>query len=169
MAELHRELTASATANVADKTVKLLRRMLTWAKVSPNPAAAGAVNFHGDAHRERFLSQDELSRLAKALDNAPNSTIADAVRFALLTGARKGNVCSARWADLHMDRGLWIIPRDQSKNGRPMTIVLAPVTSTRLTENAMSPMPPAQPPVICSALTTGTTTSSCQRAPNRRS
>jgi len=111
--------------NIADKTIKLLRRMFTFKKIKPNPAA-GAVKFHGDDQRDRFLTQDELTRLLVALGDTENQVIADVVRFALLTGARRGNVCAARWQDIHLDQALWIIPKDQSKNGRPMTIGLAP-------------------------------------------
>lgn len=125
VADLHRKLTTTKTANAADKAVKLLRRMLSWAKISPNPAS-GAVTFHGDAQCERFLTREEMGRLFNALDAAPNQTIADAIRFMLLTGARRGNVFSARWDQIHLDSGVWIIPRDQSKNGKPMTIALTP-------------------------------------------
>jgi len=111
--------------NVADKTIKLLRRMFSFKKIKPNPAA-GAVKFHGDDQRDRFLTQDELTRLLVALGTTENQTIADAIRFALLTGARRGNVCAARWQDIHLEQGIWIIPKDQSKNGRPMTIAIAP-------------------------------------------
>ncbi len=126
VADLHRTLTVKKGGNIADKTVKLLRRMLTWAKINPNPAAGGAVKFHGDDQRERFLTRDEVTRLIKALDDCDNQTIADAIRFALFTGARKGNVCGARWADVHLDQALWIVPKDQSKSGKSMTINLAP-------------------------------------------
>ena len=125
--DFHRALSLNPDKgpNVADKTVKLLGRMLAFVKVRPNPAA-GVVKFHGDEQRTRFLSQAELARLIAELDRCSNQTIADVLRFALLTGARRGNVCAARWSDVHTDRGLWIIPGDQSKNGEPMTIVLAP-------------------------------------------
>ncbi|MGN6506518.1 MAG: tyrosine-type recombinase/integrase [Tepidisphaeraceae bacterium] len=124
VAELHRILTTTKTPNVADKAVKLLRRMLTWHGVKPNPASQ-AVQFHGDARRERFLSTEEIGRLFAELDKAENETAADAIRFALLTGARKGNVCAARWGDMHLSNGVWIIPKDQSKNGKPVAVSLA--------------------------------------------
>ncbi len=122
----HIDLSAKKTGNVADKTIKLLRRMLTWAKVNPNPAGAGAVDFHGDNRRERYLSHDELTRLVTALDRCENQTIADAIRFGLFTGARRGNVQAASWADMHLGEGAWTIPADQSKNRKPMTISLPP-------------------------------------------
>ncbi len=124
--ELHNQLTNAKTENIADKTIKLLRRMLTFAEVSPNPAGARAVKFHGDVARDRFLSAGEIERLSAAMDECINQTVADALRFALLTGARRGNICGARWQDIHLGNGLWIIPRDQSKNKKPMPIALVP-------------------------------------------
>ena len=125
VAAFHATLTTTKTGNTADKTVKLLRRMLTYGKVNPNPASR-AVTFHGDAKCERFLTVDELARLTIALAAAENTTIADALRFCLLTGARRGNVSRARWADLHLAQAVWTIPSAESKNGRPMSIPLAP-------------------------------------------
>ena len=130
--DFHRELAAAKSPAIADKTLKLLRRMLTFAEIRPNPARAkskenpSGVAFVGDVKRTRFLSIEELARLAIALENAANTTIADALRFALMTGARKSNICRARWSDMHLGQSLWIIPASESKNGKPMPIVLAP-------------------------------------------
>lgn len=108
---------------MADKAVKLLRRMFSFAKIEPNPAS-GTVTFHGDKQRTRFLADDELARLLSALDTTPNQTIADAIRFALMTGARKRNICRARWADINLAKRHWMIPAKESKSRKDMTIPL---------------------------------------------
>lgn len=147
IAELHAEITAGElakgnTGNAADKAVKLLRRMFTFGKINPNPAAR-AVKFHGDKERQRFLSRDEVKKLLAEVEKAKYKKTADAIKFGMFTGARAGNVCSARWSDIHLDNGIWIIPKDQSKNGKPMTINLPPLAVKLLRERKAEAKPGA--------------------------
>ena len=104
--------------------MQLLRALLNFARVEPNPTKG--VRLYREHSRERYLSGEELRRLFLALDAAPNETIADAIRMALLTGARRNNVCTMEWAELDLDRGLWTIPAAKFKTGRPLVVPLMP-------------------------------------------
>lgn len=53
-----------------------------------------------------------------ALAIHPNERAANAVRFQLLTGARIGEVLSARWLDVDLARGVWIKPSHHTKQNR---------------------------------------------------
>jgi integrase len=46
--------------------------------------------------------------------------------FCLLTGARRGEVWSARWQDLDLDAGTWTKPADLTKQKRPHRLPLSP-------------------------------------------
>ena len=61
---------------------------------------------------------DELARLGEALDKHPNQKVANAIRLQLLTGARIGEVLTARWQDFDLDRGVWIKPSHHTKQKR---------------------------------------------------
>ena len=50
-----------------------------------------------EGKRHRYLTEAELGRLATALAEFPDVTVANAVRLALLTGARRGELLAAKW------------------------------------------------------------------------
>lgn len=74
--------------------------------------------------RDRFVRPDELPRLWKALQSEKNVMVRAAFFVGLLTGARRDEVLTAKWADLDLDQGLWTIPT--TKAGRPHLIPLPP-------------------------------------------
>ncbi|SDC26528.1 Phage integrase family protein [Massilia sp. PDC64] len=59
--------------------------------------------------RQRYLSGDELRSFLTALDEEPNRPLADALRFLLMTGARRTEVLSARWDAIDLDKGEWFL------------------------------------------------------------
>lgn len=62
------------------------------------------------------LSGEELTRLLDTLGNWPCRDTAAFIKFALLTGLRKGELCKLEWGDCDLDRGLLTL-RDP-KSGR---------------------------------------------------
>jgi len=57
-----------------------------------------------------------------ALDEEPNRSLADALRFLLMTGARRNEVLQARWNSIDLDKEQWYLPN--TKNGKRRFILL---------------------------------------------
>jgi integrase len=109
-----------ATPYQANRALALLSKMFELAAkwgFRPDNPVRGVEKFH-EEKRHRWLSSDELSRLSEALDRHPNQKAANAIRLQLLTGARIGEVLSARWQDFDLDRGVWIKPSHHTKQKR---------------------------------------------------
>ena len=104
----------------ANRVLSLLSRMFSLAiewKWRPDNPAKGVERYE-EQKRDRWLSDDELRRLCKVLDEHTNTRAANAVRLQLLTGARLGEVLSSRKEDFDLDRGVWTKPSHQTKQKR---------------------------------------------------
>lgn len=97
-------------------TSKMFSLAIKWGWRSDNPVKG--IERYREEGRERWLSDDELGRLLGALSTHPNQRAANAVRLQLLTGARIGEVLSARWSDVDLSRGVWIKPSHHTKQKR---------------------------------------------------
>lgn len=79
-----------------------------------------------EQNRERYLGADELPRLLDALDAEPNAMLADFFRLAIFTGARRGNLQTARWDEIDLATGVWTIPASKAKAKRTIPVPLGP-------------------------------------------
>lgn len=75
--------------------------------------------------RERVLSEEEIKTLTKTLPTALQEMGQRAVWIMLSTGCRIGEVTSARWENVDTDGGEWLIPADDSKNGKELKVSLS--------------------------------------------
>jgi len=98
----------------------IFNKAVEWKLISSNPAKH-IKPLEENNSREVFLSQAQVSRLLLALNDAPNNA-ANAIRLALFTGQRIGNVMSAKWEDLSED--FWLIPK--TKSGKRHRVPLSP-------------------------------------------
>jgi integrase len=116
---LHRKLTDSAGPYSANRVVAMCSKMFNlavrWEMRESNPARGIERNY--EAKRRRYLSAEELPRLVAALDAHGDQQAADIVRLLLFTGARKGEVLAARWADIDLGSGIWSKPAHTTKQG----------------------------------------------------
>jgi integrase len=132
--DLHRAL--AATPYEANRTAALLSKMLTlairWGWRSDNPVT-GIERYHED-RRERFLSPAELIRLGAALVDHPDKIGAAAIRFLLLTGARRGEALAATWDEFDLDRGSWTKPSSHTKQKKEHRVPLSPPVRQLLQE-----------------------------------
>ena len=110
-----------------NRLLALLSKMFSLAikwRMRPDNPCKGIDRFP-EQGRERFLSQQEIADLSDALAEHPNRTIAAAIRFLLLTGARKGEVISATWDQFDFERGLWDKPSAHTKTKRRHVVPLS--------------------------------------------
>lgn len=103
----------------------MYNRAIEWGLFDkPNPAAS--IKKFRLKSRERFLHSDELPHFFAAVAEEPSKDVRDFILLSLMTGARKSNVLAMRWADLSLDRAIWVVPGEVSKNGDPMSLPLMP-------------------------------------------
>ena len=90
--------------------------------------------------RDRTLTADELTALWIAIEKLPELPRAY-FRVVLLTGARRNEVRGMAWSELDLDAGLWRLPAERTKSGRPFELPLsAPVLETLRTLPRIGPM-----------------------------
>jgi integrase len=112
----------------AATAVRYLRPILRWASapgrayvtkdLTELTASATVVR------RERVLDRDELARLLPVLISTPNSYAA-AMRFILLTLARRQEVAGMPWREVDLERALWTLPAERAKSVRAHTVPLS--------------------------------------------
>jgi integrase len=73
--------------------------------------------------RSRVLSKEEIAALWRAAD-AVGSPAGPYVKMLLLTGQRRAEVAAMRWSEISKD-GIWTIPGERSKNGKPNEVPLS--------------------------------------------
>jgi integrase len=138
IADLHASL--KDTPYQANRALGLLHHMFVWAMaddsgewaVATNPAD-GCKKCH-EERRDRWLSEEELQRLADALEKYPRQCgqgalsekqrewlqtearrSMDALRLIMVTGCRKSEALTAQWADFDLVRGVWTKPSHRTK------------------------------------------------------
>jgi integrase len=94
-----------------------------WNVLRGNENPASSIPVPPDVERNRFLSQDETSRLATSIEADENKTAAKAIRLLLLTGARRNEVTHAKWAHVDWEKGTLLVPI--AKSGKPRIIILS--------------------------------------------
>jgi integrase len=75
--------------------------------------------------RDRALSLAELGVVWNAASQV-SATLGAIVRLLILTGARKAEIAELRWSEVDLEAGEIRLPGSRCKNGRPLTIPLAP-------------------------------------------
>jgi integrase len=127
--EIHDELTRAGAPVMSNRVVSTIRSMFSWAvrrddwaAIQHNPAAISVMN--EEHRRERYPQNGELARLVNVLHDRADL----AGRFyqlLLLTGARRGELESMRWADVDLDAGVWTKPRTATKQKRSHRLPLS--------------------------------------------
>lgn len=117
---LHRKITKRPAPYHANRTVAVLSKMFSlalrwgWRDHGAGNPAKG-IERNQEVKRHRYLSPEELQRLTKALAEHDDRQAANIIRLLLLTGARRGEVQAARWADINLTTGVWTKPGSTTK------------------------------------------------------
>ena len=94
-----------------------------WNVLRGNENPASGIPVPPDVQSNRFLSQDETSRLGASIEADENKTAAKAIRLLLLTGARRNEVTHAKWEYVDWEKGTLLVPI--AKSGKPRIITLS--------------------------------------------
>jgi integrase len=92
--------------------------------VTVNPVV-GVSKRKVEIPRDRTLTADELTAFWQAIEKLPELPRAY-FRVVLLTGTRRNEVGGMAWLELDLDAGLWRLPAERNKSGRPFEIPLSP-------------------------------------------
>jgi integrase len=132
---LHRKITKRAPTH-ANRVIAILSRIFTmavrWGLRADNPCKG--IERNPEGKRQRYASAAELARLSAALARLPDQGAANVVRLALLTGARRGELLAAKWADFDLDAGVWTKPGATTKQKTEHRIPLSDAVCQLLTE-----------------------------------
>ena len=120
--ELHHRLShAPSIANMVVRTLSLMYRLAEdWGLVPEGCNPCRSVVKYPQRKRERFLTDEEFTRLGQVLDDveteggASPATVA-AIRLLMLTGCRKSEILTLRWEHVALDAGELRLP--DSKTG----------------------------------------------------
>ena len=120
---------ARRTANVLLSLMRqMFRHGLGRSIVDTDPTLALSKKQAGGKETpvDRNLSFDEIAELsAKLAASDLHEKMRAAIWFLLATGARIGELLKARWTDINEREKTWMIPAENSKNGRPHLIHLS--------------------------------------------
>jgi integrase len=137
---VHRAITKRGRKYRANRVIALLSCMfgmaIKWRMRADNPCKG--VERNDEAKRKRYLTTAELERLSAALSRHPDQDAADIFRLLLLTGARSGEVLSARWADINLEAGIWTKPGATTKQRTDHVVPLSAPARQLLAERAQN-------------------------------
>ncbi len=119
--ELHHRL--HYTPSIANKVVRTLSLMYRlaedWGLVPEGCNPCRSVVKYPQRKRERFLTDEEFTRLGQVLDDveteggASPATVA-AIRLLMLTGCRKSEILTLRWEHVALDAGELRLPETKT-------------------------------------------------------
>lgn len=118
--------------HTARNTLKLIKQMFWFAVTADiiefSPAAALSVSKTTTSHneRDRVLSQDEIRLLKIKMPDAGFMVSTEcAIWIMLSTLCRVGELSKAEWLHVDIQNKLWMIPAENSKNGKAHSIHLS--------------------------------------------
>lgn len=113
----------------ANRTLAVARVLFNWTAgqaIIEHPPTQHIDPPAKENRRDRALSDAEIKTLWPAFDSF--------FKVLLLTGQRRGEVAAMQWDELDLDGGVWILPKDRTKNHKPHVVPLAPAVVRLLSE-----------------------------------
>lgn len=145
--KLHRRLTTEIGIPRRANTVRsLCSTLFNWAITrglcSHNPTRG--VKGNPEPGRERYLNETELDRLLNVLETRPprEKDAVDAIRLAMLTGARRGEILGMTWDQVDLDAAVWVKPAATTKQRKLHRTPLSPDAVAVLRRRYADPVRP---------------------------
>jgi integrase len=130
-ADVHNLLDAIADRGApiaANRVLAQIRVMCNWAvgrgiiATSPCEGVKAPASEKG-RERERVLDDEEIALVWNAVD-ALGWPWSPFLRLLVLTGQRRDEVAGMRWSEVNVEKGVWTLPGERSKNRRANEIPL---------------------------------------------
>lgn len=132
---MHRKVSETAPTR-ANRALALVSKMMSlaivWELRTDNPAIG--IERNDEHRRDRYLSAAELVRLTEALAAHKDQRSADVIRLLLLTGARRGELITATWAQFDLAAGVWSKPAASTKQKKLHRVPLSAAAVALLNE-----------------------------------
>ncbi len=125
----------------ATDDAKWLRAMTKWATVSglvepcpalvvPGPKPSRTDRAAAETRRANTwtLRRSEWPTFWAATEASTDPGFIVFLRLLALVGLRRREASLARWADIDLEAGIWVIPAVNAKSARPHTVYLGPLT-----------------------------------------
>jgi integrase len=113
----------------ANHVLAYLRAMLNWAVgndlIEANPTN-GLKMPAPLVHRDRALADDEIRLFWLACDKI-GWPFGPLFQLLLLTAQRRDELAHAQWSEFDLEKGLWALPGERTKNGNAHIVHLSPV------------------------------------------
>jgi len=114
--------------------LRMFRLAMEWGFVEKHPGTY-IKKLKENNLKQRFLSKDEVTTFITACNDEPSRTQGNALKFALLTGMRMGEICNSKWCNLTVDdvgEGSLFLPH--TKSGLSRTVLLNSLAMTVIEE-----------------------------------
>ncbi|MBE7562248.1 tyrosine-type recombinase/integrase [Acidithiobacillus sp. HP-6] len=126
---LHNKISKGSGLYQANRVLELISAAFNFGiKTLDIPSLSNptiGIKANREESRDRRLHPDEMPRFFEALAAEENPDIRDYVMLSLLTGARRSNVLTMAWNEIHLERRTWIIPGSKAKAKDNITVPLS--------------------------------------------
>ena len=126
--ELLDAIVARGSPSHANHVLSYLRAALNWAvneEIIPTNPAEGIKKPGAIVERDRALTDEEIGVLWPACDRLAYP-FGPFLQLLLLTGQRRGELAGATWPEFDLEKALWTLPGERTKNGESHLVHLAP-------------------------------------------
>ena len=119
----------------ANNALSAIRKLFNWCferGIIVNNPCSGIKKPAKAETRDRVLTDNELHSIWQASETIgyPFGTL---VQLLLLTAQRRTEVATMRWRDIDLEAGVWTIPGEVTKNGKPHLVPFSALALARLT------------------------------------
>jgi integrase len=121
------EIIGRGAGVMANRTLARLRNLFNWAVEKERLAASpiGRMKLPTqERSRDRVLSDDELRRFWQACEEI-GPPFGPLCKLLLLTAQRRDEVAGMTWAEVDLNKNIWVIPRHRVKNDREHEVQLS--------------------------------------------
>jgi integrase len=114
----------------ANRLLSRLRTFFRWCiqkeHLAKDPTAKFGRQLIKEVARDRVLSEVEIKLFWNGCENIgwPYGPLA---KLLLLTAQRRNEVAHAEWTEFDLDKKIWVIPKERSKNGESHAVHLSPL------------------------------------------